>query len=72
MGDFIGFLISLSIAIGVGVNIANINVSEKDFQEPLKLCSTNEGLKRITFQVFNDPTVTCINGAKFTIKETKK
>lgn len=72
MGDFIGFLIGLSIAIGVGVNMANINVSEKDFQEPLKLCSTNEGLKRVNFQVFSEPTVFCNNGAKFTIKETKK
>lgn len=72
MGDFLGFILSLSIAMGIGVNLANINITEKDLQEPLKLCLSNEGLKKVSFKVFSEPSVMCNNGAEFTIKVINK
>lgn len=70
--DFTMFIIAIVGSMFFGIQLAGVNINESDIKEPVKLCETNEGLKTINFKVFDDATVTCINGAKFTIKETKK
>lgn len=70
--DFITFVVAIIGSMFFGIHLASVNINESDMKELVKLCQKNEGLETIKFKVFDDATVTCINGAKFTIKEAKK
>ena len=72
MGNFLGFCILMIASMFAGVNMSFVNITEKSLEEPLKLCSANEGIKRVVLKVFDEPNVYCNNGAKFTSKKTKK
>ena len=60
------------LGIFVGLTWAFSYVSEDQFSKGLGFCQVNGGLKSYSSHTIGNPTVVCINGARFTIKDGDK
>jgi len=64
-------LIFFGLGIFLGVISAFSLVEESDWKQGQDKCSVNGGLKSFRVSPADNPKVTCVNGAYFTLKEEK-
>jgi hypothetical protein len=61
-------LIFLLLGIAIGVISAFSCVTENQWNQGQEMCKLNGGLQKFVAKPFENPKVTCVNGAYFTLK----
>ena len=60
-------ILTMFIGFALALLMISKDITEEQFAEAITLCKTNGGLEQYTVGAIGLPTVTCKNGAKFTV-----
>ena len=60
-------ILTMFIGFALALLMISKDITEKQFAEATALCKTNGGMEQYTVGAIGLPTVTCKNGAKFTV-----
>ena len=60
-------ILTMFIGFALALLMISKDITEEQFAEATALCKTNGGLEEYTVVAVGLPTVTCRNGARFTV-----